>query len=131
MITTYELSLRDREALRDLANLAGDGYVAGGVLAYSWGYDQTNIDFYRIVKRSGEWVWLREMEGIETEDPPREPGGPWTMTGRVVAGADQPDAKVFRRKLHKRNGKITGCALRSYGWASLWDGHPMSVSHQA
>jgi len=39
-------------------------YTVGTVLCNSWGYDQTNIDFYEVVRRSatGATVWVRPIE---------------------------------------------------------------------
>jgi hypothetical protein len=35
--------------------------VVGALLATSWGYDQTNVNFYAVTKVSGRRVWLREV----------------------------------------------------------------------
>ena len=35
----------------------------GNVLAYSWGYDQTNVYFYQVVRRSDKSVWLQRIAG--------------------------------------------------------------------
>lgn len=35
-----------------------------GEYAYdSWGYDQTNIDFYKVVKRTEKTIWLQPVKG--------------------------------------------------------------------
>jgi len=33
----------------------------GDILVSSWGYDQTNVDFYAVTKVSGKRVWIREI----------------------------------------------------------------------
>lgn len=33
----------------------------GDVLVSSWGYDQTNIDYYQVVRRSAKCVWIRPI----------------------------------------------------------------------
>ncbi len=37
-------------------------YKVGDLFRRSWGYDQTNIDWYEVVKVSGKTVWVREIE---------------------------------------------------------------------
>ena len=33
----------------------------GSIFYSSWGYDQTNIDFYQVVKATAKTVWLRKL----------------------------------------------------------------------
>ena len=37
----------------------------GTLLSYSWGYDQTNVDFFQVVEKRGRVVIIREI-GCET-----------------------------------------------------------------
>lgn len=37
-------------------------FKVGDVLAYSWGYEQTNYDFYQIVKRTARSVTIRPLK---------------------------------------------------------------------
>jgi hypothetical protein len=41
----------------------GDPSLAdpGAVFCYSWGYDQTNVDYFQVVKRAGLMVWIRPI----------------------------------------------------------------------
>ena len=45
--------------------------------------------------------------------------------GEVIP-SDELDTNepIIRRKVHTRDGKESGIAIKSYGWASLWDGQP-------
>ena len=100
-------------------------YTAGKIISDSWGYDQTNIDFYQIVKRSGSFVTLQAMS--ETREHNH-----MTMTGTTVPQAVKPNARQFRRKVHhNREGQEIGIAINSYGWAKLWDGQPEHFSTYA
>lgn len=36
--------------------------VVGEILSSSWGYEQTNWDFYQIVKVSDKSIWIQEIE---------------------------------------------------------------------
>lgn len=71
---------------------APDPYQPGAIVSDSWGYDQTNIDFYRIIKRKGDWLTLQPLEAVEVSS------GPETMTGTVTPGPDK-NAKTVRRRL--------------------------------
>jgi len=97
-------------------------YTAGKIISNHWGYDQTNIDFYKITKRKGNFVTLEPLKSIEKSD------GALTMTGTTIPGAPKPAGKIIRRKVHTRDGKESGIAVESYGWASLWDGQPEHYS---
>jgi len=104
-------------------------YVPGKIIYNSWGYDQTNIDFYMITKRSGMFVTLVPMGSREAEHR----GVPFnlSMTGTVVPTEVKRGAKPFRRKVHFRDGKESGIAIKNYGWASLWDGKPVHYTSYA
>jgi hypothetical protein len=60
-----------RTAERDQSQAAMSAQLqVGTMLVNSWGYDQTNIDFYQIVRRTDRSVWIRpigcrQVEGSE------------------------------------------------------------------
>jgi len=37
--------------------------LVGTILYYSWGYEQTNVQFFQVVSRTAKRVSLREIEG--------------------------------------------------------------------
>ena len=41
-------------------------YTVGSILYCSWGYDQTNVDFYLVVARKGDWLTLQPMNKKKT-----------------------------------------------------------------
>jgi hypothetical protein len=92
-------------------------YIAGKVVENSWGYDQTNIDYYMITKRNGQWVWLVPMTYATCEDT-------GFLQGKCTPGQVKAGIKPFRRKVHVWQGQEQGIAIKSYGWCSLWDGKP-------
>lgn len=55
----------ERAAERKQANASAQATV-GMIFVHSWGYDQTNIDFYEVtaVSESGRQVTLRELQQI-------------------------------------------------------------------
>lgn len=42
-------------------------FQVGEIIVNSWGYDQTNVDYYEIVKTSSNFVWLRPIAGTVKE----------------------------------------------------------------
>jgi hypothetical protein len=105
-----------------------DGYIVGAILEFSWGYDQTNIDFFKIVRRSGLTVWLVAigkknvvetgfMQGHCEPDPDK-------IVEYGSSDLNNPSAMPFRRVLRVWDGGVRGCRIRSYGWCDLWSGKP-------
>lgn len=90
-------------------------YVPGKIVVNSWGYDQTNIDYYLIVKRTKHFVTLQAI-GYATNV---ETG---FLTGDCTPDPNKPlDKPLLRRKVHVWDGKEQGIDIE-FGWCSLWHG---------
>jgi hypothetical protein len=118
-----------------------DGYQPGAILCSSWGWEQTNIDFYRIEGRSGLMLTLVPLGNVLSETPGGFMSGTRVptdipkdyMTDHDVAwgNKDKENPKpTFRRKLRKYDGKISGIVVE-HGWCKLWDATPMTCSWYA
>ena len=83
----------------------------GEIFVSSWGYDQTNIDFYEVVEIKGKMVVVREIAGKITESKP--------PTDYVVP---VPGHFVGQPKLVKPNP--SGGFKVGDHYASKWDGKP-------
>jgi hypothetical protein len=100
-------------------------YLPGCIICHSWGYDQTNIDFFIITERKGDMVTLQAL------GQDREYNSQW-MTGTTTPIKDKPIGEPFKRKVHKYDGEETGISIeKSYGWASLWNGKPVGYTSYA
>ena len=102
-------------------------YSVGAILVDSWGWEQTNVDFYAIIKRSGDFVTIQMMKVQETFKG-RE------MTSEVLPLEVDPKAKPIRRKVKSFNGEEKGFSLRDYaggGWTKLWSGSVQTATHYA
>jgi hypothetical protein len=117
------------QPIQPMINLANSAapqiYVPGAILEYSWGYDQTNIDYYKVLKRTGQFVTVVEVGKVKTQSPQN------FMVGTCVPQPDNVIGKPFRRKVHVHQGVETGISIESYGWCKLWDGEPSSWSAYA
>lgn len=88
----------------------------GDILYTSWGYDQTNVEFYCITKVISDFfVELRQIRSrLEAET---------SMSGKVVATTDAFCGQPIRRRAKDKSVKI--CKVIT---AWLWDGSPKYTS---
>ena len=107
----------------------------GDIFLMSWGYDQTNVNFFQVTRVSPKGVFVREI-GY------RSAGGAGFMCQNVVAVKDSfksssqwcggfqgANAELFR-KLSYYNGNPCFSVRGRYS-ASLWDGKPTYESWYA
>lgn len=102
-------------------------WTPGAILVDRWGMEQTNIDFYCIVKRSGDFVTLLPMSSIS-----KFKGS--TQVSENLPGEVNYGAKTLRKKLKYQDGQPVGFSLRDYtggGWVKLWDGKARLATHYA
>lgn len=79
-------------------NAYKNDYEVGEMLVTCWGYDQTNVEWYEVVKSKGAYVWLREVKttGYTTG---------W-MTGKSAPLAGEYKGPELRRKAQKEGVRI-------------------------
>lgn len=96
----------------------------GDIMYASWGYEQTNIDWFKVVKRSGDMLTLQPLDEIAQYNER-------AMTSITMPG-EPTNGNTIRRKVAQHNGKDIGCKFQNtYGWISRWDGKPQHASHYA
>ena len=83
----------------------------GTIFTSQWGYEQTNVSFYRVVRRTDKTVTLEKLSNVITEEG--------NMRGKVVPGETVTRVKQFRRSLH--GDRVSIC---SFEHARIWDGTP-------
>jgi hypothetical protein len=86
-----------------------DKLEIGIPLEVSWGYDQTNVDFYQIVRISDKSVWFKKIDGEAV------PGTGGYMYGNVRAKKDafcDPN-RIPRDQqgIHRRPIKSDSCGI--------------------
>lgn len=89
----------------------------GDILVSSWGYEQTNIDFYEVVEVKGAaTVVIREL--AQTREPTEwEQGRAMPVPGEYIG-----------EPMLKRSGPDNSVRIASYAHAYKWDGRPRSYS---
>jgi len=106
---------RRQEYAREAQEKA-DSIKEGSILCSSWGYEQTNIDFYKVVERKNNTIKLVEIEQVRTYSG--------DMQGNCTPEPSQTKGEPFTKRINK----FGGVNLASYKYCSLWDGRPMSWS---
>lgn len=104
--------VNERE-LRSSDKVAADhDYKVGDILYSSWGYDQTNIDFYEVVGVTSKSIKIRKVANKTVKS-----NGPddfvVPVKGRFI---ESPMTKRV-----KSRGEVK---IESYAWAYPWDGKP-------
>jgi len=92
--------------------LAPTGLKEGDILYCSWGYDQTQVDFYKVKEVVGSnRIKIVPMTGVVAKQS--------TGADYMVAGEEkgEPMLKVA-------NGKQNSVKITSFSNAYLWDGQP-------
>lgn len=93
----------------------------GAILYGTWGYEQTNADFYRVIALAGQWATLQRLTTC-----PAWAGD--SMAGTAVPG--EPCGEPFRRKvMHSGRPGVMQCRINAYGpYVQPWDGKPVRVT---
>lgn len=94
-------------------------YQIGDILYASWGYDQTNINFYRVVRTTAATITIEEIGKDVKEDG--------LMCGKATPNGVAKNDKIVT----KRVGKYGRVKLSSFEYARKWDGKPMFCSWYA
>jgi hypothetical protein len=119
----------------------------GDILYSSWGYDQTNIEFFKVVKVSGFSVWIQEVGSkiVEVTGWAHEKVVPTDSSDYQVRNWDDVEdafgnVNTYITKTHPINRHKVKyfswdgeesyyVTLNSFSHAKLWDGKPKEASH--
>lgn len=112
----------------------------GTILVSSWGYDQTNIDFYKVVKMTEKMVWIQEVEKEyvkqtgwahyevkATNIPKIYTKFIYTNEG-VKVGQKEVEAPILKKKLNESYGRFY-VRISSFEYAYIWDGKDKLETH--
>ena len=92
----------------------------GDIFYNSWGYDQTNIDFFQVVSVTAKTVSIREIRGNITEYNAHN------MTGHTEAKKDCFCGETIRKTPFFSHG--SWYLNMEFGVCSPWDGKPKNFS---
>lgn len=122
------ISYREAKKQAGLDSPARRGAVAavtvevGTIYRASWGYDQTNIDYYEVVKTTAKSLELRPIAQRRVE-------ATTAMSEVVEPIPGKYTGPSFRRRIAA--GTANGVRISSCEWASPWSGRPDYATHYA
>ena len=95
-------------------------FEVGDIMYDSWGYEQTNIDFYQVVKTSDKSVWLRPIAGEQVSQT-----GPFSANVKPIKnefiGDDVMRKPVKFYKVGGDDGKRNYYVPSKFGSITLYD----------
>jgi hypothetical protein len=114
----------------------------GDILYSSWGYDQTNIEFFKVVKVSEFSVWIQEIgkkvvevtgwahQNVVPVDSPEYQVRNWDKEKDDWDNVNTFITKThpIQRKKIQTYGGGYGVSLNSFSSAWVWDGKPKGQS---
>lgn len=112
-----------REARKRERQQASHGLKEGDIVYASWGFEQTNVDFYQVVRvPSGRSAVIRPVEKeTHIKDPVSMVGSAVPRIGHFVEGSEA----INRRTVDEH--RLSGIE-RWRGELAKWDGTPRRVS---
>lgn len=113
---TVQASKRQARAEKDRE--AAKNCQPGQIFVESWGYDQTNIDFYQVISVKGVTATLQAIEAERVETI--------SMQGKATPIKDSFTGKPFQKRVADYGGGRPSFSGVAHGWLSLWDGTPQS-----
>lgn len=108
IIEKAKSELSERAKRMQEYKIESDKIQPGVFLVCTWGYEQTNQDFYKVIERKGDFVKIQEVEKELTR-------GTEYMSG-YVKPKDIPKGEILRRKI-----SYGGINISSYKYARLVD----------
>ena len=109
----------------------------GDILVSLWGYDQTNVDFYKVTKTTDKSVWLKPIKQKVVEQdsylsefvvPVDEPvfTNQWN---EEIGNFEYREAEASRYKIHDLGERGYGVRISSFQSAYSWGGTPQNQTH--
>ncbi len=95
----------------------------GDILVASWGWEQTNIDFFQVTKVKNNTVWIRHLKDKKVVNQDQSMTGLVTPIKNSFKGAE----KRRRARMHPEYGVLIN-AGESYGTLDKWSGQPEHYS---
>lgn len=110
---------KEKKRLEQKEVVASDFYKVGDIVVNSWGYEQTNIEFYQVVKVTARTIMVKEIGQNMVEDSMYAHGMAWKVVAdkdNFVENGDEYKLRVYAR------GALS--KPESYYHFTKWDGSP-------
>ena len=108
---------------------AADHFSIGDIIVNSWGWEQTNIEFYIVTAVKGKTITVSEVYGAQVEGSMYAHG----MACEVVPTTElKPNGTTYNLRVKSGyNGAVALSQPASYYYMHKWDGRPMYKSWYA
>jgi hypothetical protein len=118
-VKTYADSLASKVTKRKARNeiKAADFWMVGDVAYNSWGYEQTNVDFYEVVEVKAKTVMLRRIAQNNSD-----------VRGGPFGGYTQPRRGEYAGEPFPKRVGEEGYLSFEFGSGAKWDGKPKYTS---
>ena len=110
---------------------ASEHFKIGDFVVNTWGYEQTNVEFYEVIEVKNKSILVQEVGSMQVEGSMMSHG----MANKVVpSGLFVEDSKPFLLKLKMVNWSNSGglqcviCNPKSYYYFKKWSGEPQYQS---
>ncbi|MFK7102241.1 hypothetical protein V3471_14825 [Flavobacterium oreochromis] len=113
----YILEKKEEDRRNEVYALKRKFVKKGDIFVNSWGYDQTNVQFYLVVDRVKDFLKVQEIGVIKNYK-----GFDY---GDCIPDLDNLKGDSFRKKL----GKFCTIRINEFSTAFKWDGNPMYWSN--
>jgi hypothetical protein len=131
-VAAYERSQAikaERKAQRAGAVANAEAVAVGDIFDYSWGYDQTNVEFFQVVAMSGRKATLRRLASSTV------PGSEGFMSEARLPVKDAFlqgtwDAETLTKLIQWTDDGRAYLSM-PYGWCDKWSGTPSYASWYA
>ena len=99
---------------------AGDlpAVVVGDIFVASWGYEQTNVDFYQVTGTTSSQMQLRPIAKKTYKQKS-------DMSRTVVPESNKFTGPAIRKKITSDGRGGPAAKITNYSWAKKWNGKPM------
>lgn len=107
---------------------ANEYYNIGDIIVNSWGYEQTNIEFYKVTRITKRTIYVREIPKKEAENEWRG-----AMCSHVIPEPEffLKDSQEFPLRVNAMGDNTSLSNGKSYMYFHKWDGRPKYCSWYA
>ena len=106
----------------EFAGIEGKEIKEGTILVDTWGYEQTNVYFYKVLSRKGDMITMRKLENKRL-----------SFDAKRLSSEEVPSNKfegdILKRKVV--DGLRSEIVRTEYGYAEPWNGKPVEATHYA
>lgn len=110
--------IKEKKQRAEKAKEAAAAMKVGDVLNTSWGYEQTNVEFYQIIEKKGMTVTLQELGHSLAKDN-------GNMSEDVIPNFHNKIGEPFKKRVSS-GGYVK---INSSAYASQWNGRPCYTSY--